>query len=123
MALSREEMLADLRKARIHKYVYLGASIGLVLLAAALVVAFFVRVPKHDVAAVILAAVGLFFSVLMAHQSVKTGRIEKMIAERLAAAEEDVPGGARAENGGGEGAPDSPGLPPVNGKGSGPDEP
>ncbi|MHB8894428.1 MAG: hypothetical protein ACYC99_04515 [Candidatus Geothermincolia bacterium] len=94
-AISREEMLADLKKARVHRFTYIGAAIVLALLAMALVVVYFTRYPVHDIAAIILAVVAVIFSVLMTHQSLRTRKIEVAISRRIAELEagEGVPAG------------------------------
>jgi hypothetical protein len=91
-------MLADIKKARLHKFLYIGAAVLLLAVAIALVVEFFLRVPQHDIAAVILAAVALIFSGLMVNQFLRAGRIEQMISERLAQTEGTASPEDAAEN-------------------------
>ena len=67
MASSREQVLAGLRKARINKYVYFGAGLGLFVLSILLVVLFVAR--KHDWGALVLAPIGIVFGVIMLYQS------------------------------------------------------
>lgn len=105
MVLSEEEMLADLRKVRVRSHIYLAASVVLAVLAAALVVSYFARLP-HDIAALILAGAAVVFAGVMANQTVRARRLGAMIEGRLAAAEDggrpgDGPG--RTSGGGGAG--------------------
>lgn len=80
MDISREEAQADLRQARIRKYVYFGAGIALLILAIVLVVMFFIRESK-DWGALALAVAGVIFSLLMLNQARHTARIEAGIAK------------------------------------------
>lgn len=92
MAPSREEMLADLKKVRIRKYICLGASIGLPILAAGLVITFFVRTPVHDIGSMILAGVAVIFTGIMINQTIRARQMEQLINQRLSEAE--APAGA-----------------------------
>lgn len=111
MVISEEEMLADLRKVRVRSHICLAASAVLTVLAAALVVSYFVRLPR-DIAALILAAAALVFAGVMANQTVRARRLGAMIAGRLAAAGDGEapggdPGGAPGRRDGGSGPGDS----------------
>ena len=64
---SREQVLAALRKARINKYVYFGAALGLIVLSILLVVLY--AVGKRDWGALVMAPIGLIFAVIMFYQS------------------------------------------------------
>jgi hypothetical protein len=97
MAVSRDEMLADLKKVRIRRYVYFGAAIVLALLAIALVVAYFVRLPGHDIAAIILATVAVIFGAIMVNQGLRTRKLEALISLRLAESDSGPWEGAPAE--------------------------
>jgi len=99
MVISEEEMLADLRKVRARSHICLAASAVLTVLAAALVVSYFVRLP-HDIATLILAAAALVFAGVMASQTVRARRLGVMIAGRL-----DATGDGEASGGDPEGAP------------------
>lgn len=103
MALSSEEMLADLRKVRIRTYFYLGAAIVLAVLTVALVVSFFVRVP-HDLAAIFLAVAAGVFTGIMVNQTVRTRRLVDVISRRIATC-----GGGDEQAG--EDSDESPGTP------------
>ncbi|HEY5494281.1 MAG TPA: hypothetical protein VIK15_06785 [Candidatus Anoxymicrobiaceae bacterium] len=81
MASSREQVLAGLRKARINKYVYFGAGLGLFVLSILLVVLFVAR--KHDWGALVLAPIGVVFGVIMLYQSRHMSREVEALQETL----------------------------------------
>jgi hypothetical protein len=81
MAVSKEEMLADLRKARIRKFIYFFAGIGLFVLGVALLAAFAVR--RRDWGALILGVIGFVWGAIMLNQARHTRDIEEMIRQKL----------------------------------------
>jgi hypothetical protein len=80
MPFSEKEMLEDLHKVRVRKYVYFLGGLGILGLSVALVVLFFV---KHDWPALLLAAVGAFWSVMLLYNAHRTRRLDGLISARL----------------------------------------
>ena len=80
---TREQVLAQLRKARLNKYAYFGMGLGCFMLAVLLVILFFTR--KHDWGALILAPIGVFFGVIMIyqfkHRSLEVAALEQALEE------------------------------------------
>jgi hypothetical protein len=72
MALTREQILVDLRKARFHRIGYIVGSIGLAVLAVGLIIGYFVKVPRHDIVFIIFTIIAIIFSVLMFTQLGRT---------------------------------------------------
>lgn len=89
MALSKEEVLADLRKARVRKFVYFGAGIGLFLLSTALLVMFFIK--RRDWGALALSVVGFIWGAVLLNQSMRARGEEDQAAARLEELEEADP--------------------------------
>ena len=89
MPFSEKEMLEDLHKVRIRKYVYFLGGLGILGLTVALVVLFFAR---RDWPALLLAGVGAFWSVVLLYQARRTRELEALIKTRLA----ERPGGPAA---------------------------
>ena len=69
--MTRTKVLADLRKARLNKYMYFAGGLGLIVLSILLVVLY--AVGKRDWGALILAPIGIIFSVIMFYQSRQMG--------------------------------------------------
>ena len=101
MLFSETEMREDLRKVRFRKYIYFLGGLGIVGLSIALVVIFFTR---RDWPALLLAAVGAFWSVVLFYQSYRTRELEGLVKSRL-------------EKRLGAGIPEEPGLPLGDGDG------
>ena len=87
MAVTREETLTDLRKARVRKFVYFGAGIGLFCLGMALLVMFLLKRP-FDWGALVLAIIGSFWGAIMLNQAMRAREIEDLIRARLEDLEE-----------------------------------
>jgi hypothetical protein len=92
MPFSEKEMREDLRQVRIRKVIYLLGGLGILGLSVALAVIFFVN---RDWPAIILAAVGAFWCVVLAQQAWRTRRLESLIREHRENA--PVEGGAQDE--------------------------
>ena len=106
MTFTESEMREDLSKVRIRKYVLLGGGLGILGLAVALVVAFFVR---RDWPALLLAGVGFFWSAVLFRQYYLTRRLEGAIESRMAAGSDEAPGVSPGEiEGGAAATPDAP---------------
>jgi hypothetical protein len=80
MPFSEKEMREDLRQVRIREYMYLGGGIGIMGLAVALIV---VYLTKSDWPALVLAAVGFFWSAMLLYHGVRTRRLEVSIRGRI----------------------------------------
>ncbi len=89
MPFSEKEMLEDLHKVRIRKYVYFLGGLGILGLSVALVVLFFAR---HDWPALLLAAVGAFWSVILVYHAYRTHQLDGLISERLGELRSEPPG-------------------------------
>ena len=76
MSFTEKEMLEDLKKVRVREFLCLGGGIGILGLSIALFSMLFVR---HDWPAVILSAIGLFWSVVLLYQSNRARQLERLI--------------------------------------------
>lgn len=83
MALTREEILADLKKVKVRTYMYLGAAVLLAMIAVALVISYYARTP-HDVAALLLAGAAVIFTGIMVNQTIRTKKLADLISGKLA---------------------------------------
>lgn len=98
MQFSEKEMLEDLRKVRIRQYTLFFGGLGVLGLTVTLFVIFAVR---HDLAALMLAGVGLFWTTVLGYQAFRTSRLSVMISERI---DGEGAGGGGAERPGEPGA-------------------
>lgn len=80
MPFSEKEMREDLRKVRFRKYIYFLGGLGILGLSIALVVIFFA---KRDWPALLLAAVGAFWSVVLFYQACRTRGLGGLLKSRL----------------------------------------
>jgi len=114
MALTEKEMREDLRKVRIRKYLYLGGGLGILGLGLALFVIFIVN---RDLPALILAAIGLFWSIMLLYHYMRTRDLEGRIRSKSEGA------GSEGESGGagGEAAEVEPEATECDAVGRGPD--
>ena len=80
MPFSEKEMREDLRKVRFRKYIYFLGGLGILGLSITLVVIFFAR---RDWPALLLAAVGAFWSVVLFYQAYRTRELEGLVKSRL----------------------------------------
>ncbi len=76
MPFAEKELSEDLRNVRIRKYLCLGGGIGILGLAIALFAMVFVR---NDWPALILSAIGLFWSVALFYQYNRTRKLEALL--------------------------------------------
>lgn len=98
MPFSEKEMREDLRKVRIRQYTLFFGGLGILGLTIALFVVFLVN---RELAALLLAGVGLFWAAVLGQQALRTRRLAGLISARV--------GGAVSREE--EGAPDRPGRP------------
>jgi hypothetical protein len=80
MPFSEKEILEDLHKVRVRKYVYILGGLGILGLSVVLVVLFFA---KRDWPALLLAGVGIFWSVILFYHAHRTRQLEGLITTRL----------------------------------------
>lgn len=80
MPFSDKEMREDLHKVRIRKYMYLGGGLGILGLGIALLV---ICIARSDWPALILAAVGFFWSAMLLYHGVRTRELEVLIKGRM----------------------------------------
>ncbi len=88
MSFTEKEMLEDLKKVRIREFLCLGGGIGILGLSIALFSMLFVR---HDWPAVILSAIGLFWSVVLLYQFNRARQLERLIKAGMEPAGEPGP--------------------------------
>jgi uncharacterized protein YacL len=108
----REQLLVDLRKARFHRIGYIVGSMGLVVIAAGLIVGYFVKAPHHDIVFVIFTVIAVTFSVIMAYQAQRAAELVDSLAKQVSAApesegeeEDDAAPGGLGDDGSGQGEP------------------
>lgn len=97
MAFTEKEMREDLHKVRIRKYLYLGG--GLLILALGLAL-FVISITKRDWAALVLAVIGFFWSIMLFYHYMRTRDLEAFIRRRSEGARnegESVAGAGEAE--------------------------
>jgi hypothetical protein len=79
MEFIEKEMREDLHKVRIRKYLYLGGGLLILALGVALFVLFVV---KKDWPALLLAAIGVFWCIMLFYHFMKTRELEALISQR-----------------------------------------
>jgi hypothetical protein len=86
MAFTEKEMREDLHKVRIRKYLYLGG--GLLILALGLAL-FVISITKRDWAALVLAVIGFFWSIMLFYHYMRTRDLEAFIRRRSEGARDE----------------------------------
>lgn len=86
MAFTEKEMREDLHKVRIRKYLYLGG--GLLILALGLAL-FVTSITKRDWAALVLAVIGFFWSIMLFYHYMRTRDLEAFIRRRSEGARDE----------------------------------